>query len=182
MGDHRSLKIECLHRVGDPESKQLKVAALNLFRPTAVPLFRKAVFSYYDTVSWGRKEDRVIFYEIRKHPNSERGHLGCSEFAIGIDLGFGVWNLAFLFSFTSYPLGVIIYLPFRKVFELPTMTVAPISIPLTVSRSFRETRMTSSSALLAFRTIPTGVRSDRYFDRICQAISRGLVLFLLFGL
>ena len=37
--------------VGDPESKRLKVAALNLFRPTAFLLFRKAVFSYYDTVS-----------------------------------------------------------------------------------------------------------------------------------
>jgi hypothetical protein len=39
--------------VGDPESKRLKVAALNLFHPTASPLFRKAVFSYYDTVSEG---------------------------------------------------------------------------------------------------------------------------------
>ncbi len=37
--------------VGDPESKRLKVAALNLFHPTAFPFSRKAVFSYYDTVS-----------------------------------------------------------------------------------------------------------------------------------
>jgi hypothetical protein len=40
--------------VGDPESKRLKVAALNLFHPTASPLFREAVFSYYDTVSMER--------------------------------------------------------------------------------------------------------------------------------
>jgi hypothetical protein len=30
--------------VGDPESKRLKVAALNLFHPTASPLFQKVVF------------------------------------------------------------------------------------------------------------------------------------------
>jgi hypothetical protein len=30
--------------LGDPESKQLKVAALNLLHPAASPLFRKAVF------------------------------------------------------------------------------------------------------------------------------------------
>jgi hypothetical protein len=39
---------------GDPESKRLKVSAPNLFHPTASPLFQKAVFSYYDTVSTGR--------------------------------------------------------------------------------------------------------------------------------
>jgi hypothetical protein len=42
------------HRVGDPESKRLKVAALNLFHPTASPLFQKAVFSYCETASTGR--------------------------------------------------------------------------------------------------------------------------------
>jgi hypothetical protein len=47
--------------VGDPESKRLKVAAQNLFHPTASPLFRKAVFSYYDTVSGGeRARGRII--------------------------------------------------------------------------------------------------------------------------
>jgi hypothetical protein len=51
MGNRHWLKIECLHNVGDPQSKQLKVAALNLFHPTASPLFRKAVFSYCNTVS-----------------------------------------------------------------------------------------------------------------------------------
>jgi hypothetical protein len=42
--------------IGDPESKRLKVAALNLFHPTASPLFRKPIFSYCDTVSKGGKE------------------------------------------------------------------------------------------------------------------------------
>ena len=46
MGNPRWLKIECLHRVGTHESKRLKVAALNLFHPTASPLFRKAGMKY----------------------------------------------------------------------------------------------------------------------------------------
>ena len=54
MGRRRWLKIECLNIVGDRESKQLKVGALNLFHPTASPLFRKAVFAYCDTASQGR--------------------------------------------------------------------------------------------------------------------------------
>jgi hypothetical protein len=48
MENRRWLKIECLHMVGDPESKGLKIAALNLFHPTASPFFWKAVFSYYE--------------------------------------------------------------------------------------------------------------------------------------
>jgi hypothetical protein len=61
MGNQRSFKIEYVQRVGDPESKRLKVAALNLLeashfsltgrflasRPkslTASPLFPKALF------------------------------------------------------------------------------------------------------------------------------------------
>jgi len=40
--------------VGDPESNRLKVAALNLFHPTASPVLREAVFSYCDTASGGR--------------------------------------------------------------------------------------------------------------------------------
>src|SRR3972149_1565103 len=55
MGKARWVKIECLHRVGGPESKRLKVAALNLLHPTASPLFRIAVFLYYDTVSRGER-------------------------------------------------------------------------------------------------------------------------------
>ncbi len=56
MGKHRWLKLECFHMVGDPESKRLKVAALNLFHPTASPLLRKAVFSYCDTAPRERRE------------------------------------------------------------------------------------------------------------------------------
>ncbi len=41
--------------VGDPESKGVKVAALNLFHPTASPLLRKVVFSYCDTASRGEE-------------------------------------------------------------------------------------------------------------------------------
>jgi hypothetical protein len=43
MGDRCWMKIECFHMVGAPECKRLKVAAPKLFRPTASPLFRKAV-------------------------------------------------------------------------------------------------------------------------------------------
>ena len=54
MGNERWFEIECFHRIADPESKRLKVAALNLFHPTASPLFLRAFFSYYDTASQGR--------------------------------------------------------------------------------------------------------------------------------
>ena len=65
--------------VGDPESKWLKVAALNLWEgsrlsltgrfpasrptsPTASPLFGMAIFLYYDTVSRGEgKGEGIIF-------------------------------------------------------------------------------------------------------------------------
>jgi hypothetical protein len=40
MGNHRWLKIECLHRVGDPESKRLKVATLNLWEASRYPFDR----------------------------------------------------------------------------------------------------------------------------------------------
>ena len=53
MGNHRWFKIEYLYGVGDPESKTLEVAALNLLHPTASPLFRKVVFADCDTVSSG---------------------------------------------------------------------------------------------------------------------------------
>jgi hypothetical protein len=54
--------------VGDAESKRLKVAALNLFHPTASPLFRKAIISYCDTVS--EREGN------RYPPPPSRGRLG----------------------------------------------------------------------------------------------------------
>ena len=50
-------KIERFHTLGMSESKLLKVAALNLFHPTASPpLCKKTVFSYCDTASAGRGE------------------------------------------------------------------------------------------------------------------------------
>ncbi len=53
MVDRRWMEIECFDVLGGPESKRLKDAAPNPFHPTASPLFRKAVFLYYDTVSEG---------------------------------------------------------------------------------------------------------------------------------
>jgi len=40
MGNRHLYKIECLHALGAPESERLKVTALNLFHPTASPLFQ----------------------------------------------------------------------------------------------------------------------------------------------
>jgi len=48
MGNRRLHKTECAHMLGTPESERLKVTALNLFHPTASPLFKKLIFSYYD--------------------------------------------------------------------------------------------------------------------------------------
>jgi hypothetical protein len=53
MGNRLLYKIEYLHTLGTSESEWLKVTALNLFHPTASPLFKKSVSSYYDTVSKG---------------------------------------------------------------------------------------------------------------------------------
>jgi hypothetical protein len=44
MGNHRLYKTEHLHVLGTPGSERFKVAALNLFHPTASPPFQKAVF------------------------------------------------------------------------------------------------------------------------------------------
>jgi hypothetical protein len=44
MGNRRLYKIECLHRLGKPESERLKVTALSLFHPTASPPLQKAGF------------------------------------------------------------------------------------------------------------------------------------------
>jgi hypothetical protein len=46
-------KAECIHMLGTPESERLKVAAPNLFRPTAFPLLQKLVFCCCGTVSRG---------------------------------------------------------------------------------------------------------------------------------
>ena len=51
MGNRRLYKIECLHTLGTPESERLKVTALNLFHPTASPLFQKVGFFHIATQS-----------------------------------------------------------------------------------------------------------------------------------
>jgi hypothetical protein len=64
MGNHRLAKLERLIMVSDPESKRFKVAALNLFHPTASPLFGKTAFSYCSTGSWEEgsySQDNQIF-------------------------------------------------------------------------------------------------------------------------
>jgi hypothetical protein len=59
MMNPRWLKIIYFHMFGDPESKQLKVAALKLFHPTASPLSQKGVFLHCDTVSRGRGNKKI---------------------------------------------------------------------------------------------------------------------------
>jgi hypothetical protein len=51
MTNRRSYKAECIHTVGTPEFERLKVAAPNLFRPTAFPLSQEFISCYCDTVS-----------------------------------------------------------------------------------------------------------------------------------
>ena len=53
MGNRRLYKIECLHMLGTRESERLKVTALNLFHPTASPLFRRNRFFHVATQSPG---------------------------------------------------------------------------------------------------------------------------------
>jgi hypothetical protein len=49
MGNRHLYKIECLHTLGTPESERLKVTALNLFHPTASPLFQNGGFFHIAT-------------------------------------------------------------------------------------------------------------------------------------
>jgi hypothetical protein len=51
IGNRRLYQIEFFHILGAPESKRLKVTALNLFLPTASPPFQIAGFLYNDTAS-----------------------------------------------------------------------------------------------------------------------------------
>jgi hypothetical protein len=44
MGNRRLHHIECIHTLDVPESERLEVTALNLFHPTASPLFEKVIF------------------------------------------------------------------------------------------------------------------------------------------
>jgi hypothetical protein len=48
--------------LGTPESEQLKVTALNLFYPTALPSFKMSLFSYCDTASKGMGERNIILF------------------------------------------------------------------------------------------------------------------------
>ncbi len=59
MGNRPLYKIELIHTLGTYESEQIKVAALNLFHPTAFPPLPKWLcFRYYDIASLGRGDER----------------------------------------------------------------------------------------------------------------------------
>jgi len=49
MGNRHLYKIECLHTLGTPEIERRKVTALNLFHPTASPLFENVGFFHIAT-------------------------------------------------------------------------------------------------------------------------------------
>jgi hypothetical protein len=51
MGNCRLYEIECFHRLGTPGFERVKDAALNLFHPTASPLFQKLGFFHITTQS-----------------------------------------------------------------------------------------------------------------------------------
>ncbi|HUL37592.1 MAG TPA: hypothetical protein VLW47_07890, partial [Thermodesulfobacteriota bacterium] len=57
-GDRCWMKNECVDILGGPESKRLKVAAPNLFHPTASPLLRRALFFHIKTRS-PRGEEKI---------------------------------------------------------------------------------------------------------------------------
>jgi hypothetical protein len=78
MGNRRSYKAECIHTLGTPESEHLKVAALNLFRPTAFPLLQELVSCYCATVS---KEGESFLLQREKRWDN------------GIYLPFEIWSL-----------------------------------------------------------------------------------------
>ena len=56
MGNRHLYRIECLHTLGTPESERLKVTALNLFHPTASPLFQNVGVFQIGTQSPGGEE------------------------------------------------------------------------------------------------------------------------------
>jgi hypothetical protein len=51
MGNRRLHHMEYFHTFGMPESERLKVTDLNLFHPTASPLFEKVSFFHIMTKS-----------------------------------------------------------------------------------------------------------------------------------
>jgi hypothetical protein len=57
MGNRCLYKAKRYHMLGTAESGRLKVAALNLFHPTASPLSKGLVFLYHGTVCWCREKD-----------------------------------------------------------------------------------------------------------------------------
>jgi len=57
MGNYHLYKIECVLTLGTRESERLKVTALNLFHPTASPLFQNVGFFHIATWSrWGESK------------------------------------------------------------------------------------------------------------------------------
>jgi len=58
MVNRRLYKVECIHGLGTPDSEPLRVSALNLFHPTALP-FRKSWFFLIVTQSRGEGEIHV---------------------------------------------------------------------------------------------------------------------------
>jgi len=55
MRDRREMEIKYFHTLGGPESKRLKVAALNLFHPTASPPFAKGPIFHIATQPLGKE-------------------------------------------------------------------------------------------------------------------------------
>jgi hypothetical protein len=56
MGNRHLYKIECLHMLGTLESERPKVTALNLFPPTASPLFHDVGFFHIVTQPLEKRE------------------------------------------------------------------------------------------------------------------------------
>jgi hypothetical protein len=65
MENCRWYKIECVHTIGTPESKRLKVTTLNLFHPTASPPLQKVgFFILRHSLSRGRRVFLRIGYPV----------------------------------------------------------------------------------------------------------------------
>jgi len=55
MGNRRLYKSRCIHTLDVPGSERLKVTALNLFHPTASPIFEKVGFFILRHNLWGER-------------------------------------------------------------------------------------------------------------------------------
>jgi hypothetical protein len=71
MGNRRLYKIECLHTLGTPESERLKVTGLNLFHPTASPLFEKWVLHIMTQPPAGRGKGGAFVLVLETDLNFE---------------------------------------------------------------------------------------------------------------